>query len=89
MLIFEDTDDVVEWLAPLDYLGFWEAVEPYAIFPDGDRDHCDTCIAKRGVPQEQVLKCLKAMARVQLTERLGLQHRIYEPVNRQYLRSTH
>ena len=29
MVIFEDIQDVEEWLEPLDYVAFWDAVEPY------------------------------------------------------------
>ncbi|MEM1410209.1 MAG: hypothetical protein AAGG79_05625 [Pseudomonadota bacterium] len=88
MVAFEDIDDVVAWLEPLDYVAFWDAVAPWTIFPDGDREHCDQVIAN-GVSQEIVLYSLKAMARLALTERFDLKHRVYEPVDRQYLMTTH
>ncbi|MEM9098685.1 MAG: hypothetical protein AAGC79_09185 [Pseudomonadota bacterium] len=89
MIVFEDIDDVRDWLDPLDYTAFWAAVVPWAILPEGDREHCDQIIADGTAPQETVLFCLKAMARAELTERFGLDHRIYEPVDRQYLMRTH
>lgn len=89
MVIFEDIDDVKEWLGPLDYAAFWKAVEPYGIFPAGDREHCDERIASGKVAPDLVLECLKAMARTELTQRLDLNYRVTEPVDAQYLKSTH
>jgi hypothetical protein len=89
MMVFEDIQDVEDWLAPLDYLAFWQAVAPWAIFPEEDREHCDATIANGIAPNETVLECLKAMARIELTARLGLAHRVYEPVTAQYLTSVH
>jgi len=89
MVIFEDIQDVEDWLAPVDYLAFWEAVTPYSLFEEGERAHYDSVIAGNVSPQETVLYCLKAAARVALTERFDLNHRIFEPVDAQYLTSTH
>ncbi|MEL7444327.1 MAG: hypothetical protein AAGK02_00765 [Pseudomonadota bacterium] len=89
MVIFEDISDVEDWLAPLDYVAFWEAVEPFEVFTDVDRDHCDALIAGGKVRQDAVLVGLKTMARVSLTIRFNLTDRIYEPVDRQYLMTTH
>ena len=89
MDLFDDIDDVMAWLQPLDYLGFWKAVEPWAIFTDADRTHCDAVIADGVSPEETVLFGLKAMTRMALTERFGLKDRIYEPVTAQYLATTH
>lgn len=89
MVIFDDIEDVRDWLAPLDYGAFWEIIAPYAIFAGGDRAHCDATIAQGIAPEDTVLTCLKAMARVALTERFDLRHRIYEPTDRQYLTRVH
>lgn len=89
MTIFEDIQDVNDWLDPLDYALFWEATEPWGIFGDEDRAHCDRTIANGIAPEETVLYCLKAMARVALTERFDLGSRFYEPVDAQYVRMTH
>lgn len=89
MVIFEDIQDVEEWLTPLRYVAFWEAVAPYEIFPEGERERCDDLIASDEVGQALILECLKGMARIALTERFGLRHRVIEPVDAQYLSSTH
>lgn len=89
MIVFQDIQDVSDWLEPLNYVSFWEAVAPYDLFPAGDRGHCDQTVSTGIAPQETVLFCLKVMARIALTERFGLRHRMYEPVDAQYLRTTH
>ncbi len=89
MVVFEDIDDVADWLELMDYSGFWEAIAPYRVFTSGDREHCDGLIADCKVEQDLILDCLKAKARVELTRRLGLSPRIPEPVEAQYIRSVH
>lgn len=89
VVVFEDIQDVEEWLAPFDYTNFWRAIEPWDIGTGADRAHFDSVLAKGRVPEEKVLRCLKTMARVELQIRFGLTHRIYEPTDAQYLRSTH
>ena len=44
MVVFQDIQDVEEWLAPLDWIAFWEAIAPYRLGMD-DREHCDGLIA--------------------------------------------
>ncbi len=88
MEFFEDTDDVREWFAPLDYGAFWEAVAPYGLRLQA-RDHCDGLIARGEVPQSLILRGLKMMARVELTEMYALPTRIYEPTVAKYLTTTH
>lgn len=88
MVIFEDIDDVVEWLVDLGYVAFWEAVAPYNLALQ-DRDHCDGLISSGEVPQALILKGLKMMARIELTEMFGLEWRIYEPPMAQYVTTTH
>ncbi len=89
MIVFEDIEDVQTWLDPLDYIAFWEAVAPWSLFADEDRAHCDDTIATGIAPQETVLACMKATARITLIERFGLGPRLYEPVDAQYVRTTH
>lgn len=89
MVIFDDIEEVEEWLAPLGYVELWEAVAPYRIFGVEDREHCDGLIAKGTVKQDLILDCLKAMVRVELTKRLNLPPRIPEPVDAQYIQSVH
>ncbi|MEM7724623.1 MAG: hypothetical protein AAF376_19995 [Pseudomonadota bacterium] len=86
-MVFEDIDDVREWLKPLDYVAFWDAVTDWRIFTPADRDHCDGLIAKGHVDQELILTCLKTMARITLMQRLNLKPRIYDPPEAQFLLS--
>ncbi|QBF32347.1 hypothetical protein [Thalassococcus sp. S3] len=89
MVIFNDIQDVETWLAPLDYVALWDAAAPYAVFTEDDREHCDGLIAAGTVAQHKILAGLKIMVRVALSERFDLHDRIYDPVDRQYLRRTH
>lgn len=88
-MIFQDIQDVEEWLAPLDYVGFWNAVAPYEVFDEGEREHCDGLIAGGRVSQTLVLDGLKIAARLALTRKFGLTDRIPEPVVAPYLTSVH
>ena len=89
MVVFEDIEDVQDWLDPLGYAAFWSAVGPWAIFSDEDRDHCDSTVARGIAPEETVLACMKAIAQITLIERFGLGPRFYEPVDAQYLARVH
>ncbi|CTQ58149.1 hypothetical protein [Roseibium album] len=88
MVVFEDVEDVIEWLESLGYVDFWEAVEPYQLTLQ-DRDFCDGQIASGSVPQNLVLSGLKTLARIELTQRLKLKRRCPEPTVAQYLRLHH
>ena len=79
MVIFEDIQDVKEWLRPLDYLAFWEAVEPYRLTLQ-DRDHCDELIASGKVDATLILEVLKGLAEMELASAFGLNWRAYHPV---------
>ncbi len=89
MSIFEDIQSVEEWLEPLEYIDFWEAIEPYRVLATDDRDHCDDLIAKGAVRQNLILECLKGLARMELSKRFNLADRIPEPVDAQYVHSVH
>jgi len=78
MVIFKDIQYVEEWLAPMDYIAFWEAVEPYNLILQ-DRDHCDEQIASGLVEQSLVLRVLKGMAENELARKLNLKDRIHHP----------
>ncbi|MEM7530496.1 MAG: hypothetical protein AAF416_23190 [Pseudomonadota bacterium] len=88
-MMFEDIQDVEDWLAPLDYRALWEAAEAHGVFTEADRDHCDALIADGAVRQDAVLVGLKTMMRLELTRRLRLEDRVYAPVHGQYLTTTH
>ncbi|MFA6965226.1 hypothetical protein [Bosea sp. (in: a-proteobacteria)] len=78
MQYFEDEQDVEEWLEPLDYAQFWRETATFCLdLPS--RDHCDTSIARRKVPEATVLSVLKGMARLQIVERQKLPARITVP----------
>ncbi|MFD0917256.1 hypothetical protein ACFQ14_12620 [Pseudahrensia aquimaris] len=75
---FRYVEDTEDWLAPMDYEGFWYAVEPYELaLPD--KAHCDQQIrdgeAERGV----ILSVIKDMAQRDLSDRLGLGRRETTP----------
>ena len=89
MVVFEDLTDVDEWLAPLDYVSFWEAIAPYTIFTIEDRDHCDGLIAGGKAAQSTILTGLKHMARDGLQARFDLTHRRYETHATQGAKSIH
>ena len=75
---FKYTDDVEEWLEPMDYSGFWFAIEPYDLELQ-PRDHCDEQIASGVIDLDTVLDVLKYMARLELKEKLGLEMRMPTP----------
>lgn len=78
MIVFEDIQDVRVWLEPLDYVAFWEAVEPYRLVLQ-DRDHCDDLIASGAVEQSLILEVLKGLAAVELAEAFGLPLKAHQP----------
>ena len=84
MVVFQDIQDVIEWLEPLDYVSFWEAVAPYNLILQ-DRDHCDGLIARGEVKPGLILEGLKYMAEAELTDAFGLSDRFYHP----YVSSMH
>lgn len=88
MVVFQDIEDVEEWLKPLDYLAFWKAVAPYRLVLQ-NRDHCDRLIAGGIVDAKLVLDVLKGLAAMELQEAFNLTCRVHEPVAAQYLRRVH
>ncbi len=88
MVIFQDIQDLEDWLRPMEYVQFWDAVEPYG-FSLQDRDHCDDTIARGEVDPALVLSGLKFMAMLELSEKLNLKDRVYEPTTAQYLTDIH
>lgn len=75
---FKYIEDVDDWLEPMDYQGFWFAIESYELVLQ-PRDHCDCQIADGEIDEATVLDVLKYMARLELTNRLGLKHRMPTP----------
>lgn len=75
---FRYVEDIIDWLDPMDYPGFWAAIAPYDLELQ-PRDHCDAEIASGAADEATVLDCLKYMARMELRERLGLDWRPVAP----------
>ena len=78
MVVFEDIQDVEEWLEPLNYVAFWDAVEPYFLTLQ-DREHCDGLIAGAEVAADMILNVLKGLAVMELRVAFGLKDRVYHP----------
>lgn len=77
-MIFEDIDDVEEWLEPLSYIEFWEAVAPYNLTLQ-DRDHCDDLITKGEITTDLALDVLKGLTVQELRRAFGLKDRAFHP----------
>ena len=71
---FEDIDDIVEWLEPMDYETFWEEIRPYCLvlFPRVD---CEHDLANGQADEEDLLFILKSMARMELASIFKLEWR--------------
>ena len=78
MMIFQDIQDVEAWLEPLNYIAFWEAVEPYNLTLQ-DREHCDQMISSGQVDQALVLRVLKGLAENELARKFNLSDRVHHP----------
>lgn len=74
MMMFEDREDVEEWLEPLDYETFWREV---SIFPIElqSKESCDEQIARGVVSEKTVLNVLKGFVRLQLIDLFQLKTR--------------
>lgn len=88
MIVFQDIQDVEEWLSLLDYPAFWEAVAPYELGLQ-DRDLCDGLIASGKVKPALMLANLKFMAMLELRTAFGLKHRISQPLSARLPASVH
>lgn len=89
MVVFEDIQDVEEWLAPLGYEAFWQAIDPWGIYEGADRAHFDAVLQNSVTDTETMLICLKAEVRIELTARFDLKDRRYEPPDAKYLHRVH
>ncbi|MCV6576164.1 MAG: hypothetical protein OIF58_10565 [Cohaesibacter sp.] len=69
---FRYIDDVETWLEPMDYQGFWVAITSLELDLQ-PRAHCDQQIRDGEVDQVTVLRVLKSMARIELTDRHRLE----------------
>ncbi|MGE0279580.1 MAG: hypothetical protein AB7P20_03055 [Rhizobiaceae bacterium] len=69
--MFDDQKDLEDWLEPLGYDAFWQAIDPLGLDIE-ERWSIDAQIEKGAVTEAIVLKVLKGMTRLQIIERLGL-----------------
>ena len=71
---FRHTNDVDDWLEPMDYETFWSEIRPYClvILP---REKCDADMANGDVDEETVLYVMKNFARIELAAILKLEWR--------------
>lgn len=72
--MFNDMEDVEEWLAPLDYAAFWNAAEGLELELE-PKESCDAQIARGSIDEATVLHVLKGLARLELVERFRLRAR--------------
>ena len=89
MVVFEDIQDVEEWLEPLSYEAYWEAIAFWNIYAGADRAHFDGLLASGVTTANTMLTCLKAEVRLTLTDRFGLKDRCFEPADAKFLRRVH
>jgi hypothetical protein len=71
MEMFNDRDDVEEWLAALDYEAFWKETAAFNLEIQ-TRESCDQQIASGSIDLKTVLYVLKGMARQELVRRYNL-----------------
>lgn len=75
---FKDLDEIEEWVAPMDYQGFWFAVAPFDLVLQ-DRAHCDGQIKSGEVDEALVLSVLKTMVRMEIGKQQNLHWRAPTP----------
>ena len=78
MVVFQDVEEVEEWLEPLGYEAFWAAKDNWPVFTIAEREHCDGLIERGEVSEETILRGLKSMAISKLSEGLALPFRRYQ-----------
>jgi hypothetical protein len=78
MEMFNDREDVEEWLEPLDYECFWKETAIFALEIE-PRESCDEQIASGSIDKATVLSVLKGFARLELIQRFGLKPRDVMP----------
>ena len=89
MIVFEDIQDIRDWLDPLGYDAFWEAIACWNIYTGADRAHFDQVLARGVTDADTMLTCLKTEVRLTLTDRFSLGERSFEPPDAKYLHRVH
>lgn len=72
---FETFEDVEEWLAPLGFEAFWQAIETLEVFGSEDRRHCEATLANGIADMETVMEVTKRMALHEIVARERLPFR--------------
>jgi surfactin synthase thioesterase subunit len=71
---FQYREDLEEWLKPMTYADFWQAMTSYRLkLPN--KLQCDEKIAQGYVDRKMMLDGLKYIAAVQISSHLGLDRR--------------
>lgn len=79
--MFKTSNDVEEWLVPMNYEEFWIAIRPWCLAMPYTREGCDADIAA-GADIEDVKVGLKLVAEHLLVKRHKLQRRPVGPMLR-------
>ncbi|MEM8786873.1 MAG: hypothetical protein AAGE76_01275 [Pseudomonadota bacterium] len=88
MVVFQDIENVQEWLESLDWVAFWDAIAPYNL-PLQSREVSEALVASGQMDQGQLLGGLKILAEVEITSRFGLTYRSTLPLAAETLASIH
>lgn len=78
-MVFDDEDELEEWLAALDYEGFWKAIVCFPELQLEERAAFDALIAEGHGTEAEILDSLKIIAQITIAEARDLLPRIIEP----------
>jgi hypothetical protein len=76
---FETFEDVEEWLEPMGYDAFWQAITAIGLYGDEDRVDCDKTLATGTADMDTVMSVTKRMALHHLVEQFELPFRCEVP----------
>lgn len=62
MIDFQTFEDVEEWLAPMGFEAFWDAMRTIGLYGPEDQAHCDRTLAQGVADMETVMCVTKRMA---------------------------
>ena len=72
---FETYEDVEEWLDPMGYDAFWQAIMATGLYSSEDREHCDRTLADGTADMDTVMNVTKRLALFHLVEQFELPFR--------------
>jgi uncharacterized protein (DUF608 family) len=78
-MVFDDEDELEDWLAELDYEAFWKAIVCLPELELEDRAAFDALIADGHGTEAEILQSLKIIAQITIAEARDLLPRIIEP----------